>query len=311
MTETILEYKPGAAALLAPTQSESLDVDLEKQSESSTESDGSSTVATTVSSQDSCRRRSPKNARSGQNSSFGENNFDEVGQKRVLLCIPGRGSDELKAACITSSKTDQCMFTALHTSLYSARRRLLHWLTLQRITGVTFAEVRISLLALALLIDQFYIYWRNNLSILPDGIGKLPPAEATDYLISRDTSPPLLLSALHHFIEHPSHAPTGTFHLDRMPKKLGPLPKVSKDGSPATGYGLQVQESICWAKALIVEICIALAALIFAIVWCSIHASDLQDGFTVAGVVLAYGTLTLAAIQGVAQQRAIRARFMV
>ena len=150
------------------------------------------------------------------------------------------------------------------------------------------------------------MYWRDNVSILPEGINKLPPAEATDYLYSRSTSPPVLLTAVQHFIEFPTHAPRSTVYLDRIPKKVGVAPKVAKDGSHTTGYGLRLCESICWTKTIVVECCIAVAASVIATVWCTRNDGSLQDGCSIAGVILAYGTLLLVVVQGLAQQQSTK-----
>ena len=147
------------------------------------------------------------------------------------------------------------------------------------------------------------------MTVLHEGIGKLPPRETPGYLCSSATFPPVLSTALHHYIQHPSHAPTGKEYLERMPKKIGRLPEIGKDGWPVRAYGLQIEESICWTKVIVLEGCLSTLALLFAIVWCIARDGDVQDGFTVAGVVLAYGTLVLASLQGIAQHRALVNRF--
>ena len=58
-----------------------------------------------------------------------------------------------------------------------------------------------------------------------------------------------------------------------------------------------MHEVLCWKKTSIAFALLGAAALIFGIVWCWIHGGDIQDGFTVTGVMLAYGTILIGLIQ--------------
>lgn len=105
------------------------------------------------------------------------------------------------------------------------------------------------------------------------------------------------------YLEFPSHASsTSHAHLDGIPKKLSvDLTIFPRDLPDNEGWGLRLSERVCWMKVCILEAVIGAAALIFAIFWCRYHNASVQDGFTVAAVVLAYGTIILGLIQGVAQ----------
>lgn len=92
-----------------------------------------------------------------------------------------------------------------------------------------------------------------------------------------------------------------------MPKKIGCVLEVA-DGldEEREGWGLLVHESLCWTKISVAFGLIGVGALIFAIVWCQLHDGSIQDGFTVTGVLLAYGTILMGIIQVVIFQRSSR-----
>jgi hypothetical protein len=86
--------------------------------------------------------------------------------------------------------------------------------------------------------------------------GELPPYPSEDYSYTSDTNPPVLKTALRHFIEHPSHAPKYPHHRPRIPKKVGePLLLDKSLGAldAHEGYGLYIQERICWRKVFAIE----------------------------------------------------------
>ena len=104
-------------------------------------------------------------------------------------------------------------------------------------------------------------------------------------------------------IENPSHSSaTGQAHFDSMPKRVaaGKL-RLSQSVSDIEGWGLQLSEHVCWTKVFILESVIGALGLLFAICWCRFRQASVQDGFTVAGVIIAYGTIIVGLMQGVAQ----------
>ena len=92
-----------------------------------------------------------------------------------------------------------------------------------------------------------------------------------------------------------------------MPKKIGCVLEVA-DGldEEREGWGLLVHESLCWTKISVAFGLIGVGALIFAIVWCQLHDGSIQDGFTVTGVLLSYGTILMGIIQVVIFQRSAK-----
>jgi hypothetical protein len=145
------------------------------------------------------------------------------------------------------------------------------------------------------------LYWATNVSIGAEDFGKLPPYSSEDYSYTADTNPPVLRTALRHFIEHPSHAPKHPHHRPRIPKKVREPLLLDKSLTPREGYGLYIQERICWSKVFAIEAVLATACMIFAIVWCIKYRGGIQDGFAIAGTGIAYATILLGASQAVAQ----------
>ena len=152
---------------------------------------------------------------------------------------------------------------------------------------------------------KFHVYWRTNVNIEVSDLGSLPPPTSRDYDFDRKARrPPILRTALTHFLQHPSHAPKGSRHLARMPKKLGGIIEVVDDSDEEReGWGLFVREVVCWKKMSFAFGLIGIAALAFAIIWCQLHDGSIQDGFTVTGVLLAYGTILLGLLQVAVFQR--------
>lgn len=94
-----------------------------------------------------------------------------------------------------------------------------------------------------------------------------------------DTNPPVLKTALRHFIQHPSHAPKKPCHRPRIPKKLNGKLSLKKEVDSQEGFGLYLQERICWSRVFVIEGIFATCCLIFAVVWCITHNGGIQDGF--------------------------------
>ncbi|KAI9812244.1 MAG: hypothetical protein M1832_000476 [Thelocarpon impressellum] len=155
--------------------------------------------------------------------------------------------------------------------------------------------------------SQFHVYWRNNVNIEIIDYGSLPPPHTADYELDRTaTKPPIFRTALAHFIQHPLHAPIGVQHLKRMSKKVGARVTKTKHGKDDNseeeleGWGLHVRERVCWKQVSIVLATLGSGSLAFAIVWCVKYGVGLQDGFTVAGVMVAYGTIILGVLHSAA-----------
>ena len=83
-----------------------------------------------------------------------------------------------------------------------------------------------------------------------------------------------------------------------MPKKIGGMLAIAEEiDEEREGWGLYVREALCWKRTSIAFGLMGAAALTFAIAWCKSHDGSIQDGFTVTGVLLAYGTILLGLIQ--------------
>jgi hypothetical protein len=131
----------------------------------------------------------------------------------------------------------------------------------------------------------------------------LPPPLLEDYSYLADTKPPVLKTALRHFIKYPNHAPKAPRHRPRIPKKLRDQLVLTKDLGSREGYGLYLQESICWEKVFIIEAIFATCCMAFAVIWCIRNNGGIQDGFAIAGTGIAYGTIMLGALQAISQRR--------
>lgn len=144
MTERVLEYKLGAAATLAPFQGSVAQLDIEANA-SSTEGDSSRQTVTDSMFEDGLQKKPSSSAMTGTESMQVTADAQEAAKKHILLCMPGRGSEELKSVCVAGSKTDQCMFAKLNASLCSIERRLINWVTFRRLVGVNFTKLTPSL----------------------------------------------------------------------------------------------------------------------------------------------------------------------
>ncbi|KAI9707433.1 MAG: hypothetical protein M1836_000394 [Candelina mexicana] len=297
--EDIQERIPGAATDLAREINYPDEVDV---TDAHAPSDECSSTSTST---NGCRPR--KNGRqnkdvvisidTGKNESVLEESMS--GKKYILLCLSSRGSYErLKHANVTASKTDRCMYHVLKQGYFTHLRRSVRWLAMRTLDRVEF--VRVTLLIKD---RQFQLYWAANVEIEAGDVGSLPPNSIKEYEYDRQypTRPIVPLTALKHFTEHPLHASTQPLHLKRIPKKVDGELAWQQDSGEKEGWGLRFRERICWMKVFIVEACWGTIAIIFAIGWCRSQHGGLQDGFTVAAVILAYGTIFLGLIQGVAQ----------
>jgi hypothetical protein len=106
-----------------------------------------------------------------------------------------------------------------------------------------------------------------------------------------------------HVIEHPHHALKIAHHRPRIPKRLGKGLTFTEDFISTPGYGLYIQEEICWKKVFLVEAIFATCCMDFAIIWCIKNGGGIQDGFAIAGTGIAYGTIMLGALQAVTHAR--------
>ncbi|CZT41816.1 uncharacterized protein RSE6_01609 [Rhynchosporium secalis] len=71
-----------------------------------------------------------------------------------------------------------------------------------------------------------------------EDFGKLPLSHSREYSYSADTNPPVLKTALQHFIEHPSLAPRHLQHRARISKKVNEPLSVHNTQDTREGYGL-------------------------------------------------------------------------
>ena len=211
-------------------------------------------------------------------------------QKFILLCLASKGTESLEQADMSSAKTDRCMYTELHRCYFTPMRKFLRLLTLRTLEKIEFT--------------RFQLYNDANVAIEAGDVGSLPPDSVRDYEYERKHPyrPLIPLTALKHWTENPSHVRSKPLHLRRVPTKIsGKLHWADDDAGEVEGWGLRFKEMISWRAVWVSEFFIASFATVFAIIWCSRRDGDLQDGFTVAGVVLAYGTIFLGLVQGFAQ----------
>lgn len=150
---------------------------------------------------------------------------------------------------------------------------------------------------------KFYIYWRKNVSIEPKDLREFPKQPSQQYRDHADTNPPVLRTALRHFIQHPNHAPKFAHHRLQIPKKQRNKLCSGKEVGPLEGYGLYIQEKICWVKVIIIEPLLATCCVVFGVGWCIKNNGGIQDGFAIAGTGIAYLTIIPSALQAVAQRR--------
>ena len=211
-------------------------------------------------------------------------------QRFILLCLASKGKESLEHIDMSSAQTDRCMYTELHRCYFTPIRRLLRLLTLRKLDKIDFT--------------RFQLYNKDNVAIETGDVGALSPDTVRDYEYERKHPyrPLIPLTALKHWTENPSHVRSKPLHLRRVPTKIsGKIRWPEDDGGEIEGWGLRFREMVSWRAVWVAEFFIGSAAAAFAIVWCHYRNGDIQDGFTVAGVVLAYGTIFLGLVQGFAQ----------
>ncbi len=140
------------------------------------------------------------------------------------------------------------------------------------------------------------------MSIDSNDFGKLPSPHCPEYSYYADTDPPVLKTALLHFLEHPDHAPRAAYHRPRIPKRVGGRLNLVKAVGSKEGYGIYLQEGIAWVKVIVLEVVFATFCLLFAIIWCIRNQGGIQDGFAMAGVGIAYSTVFLGMLQVFSQR---------
>ncbi|KAL9607219.1 MAG: hypothetical protein Q9167_007845, partial [Letrouitia subvulpina] len=171
----------------------------------------------------------------------------------ILLCLPGREYYKVHHTYVKNARCNKEMYARLHKRYYSNFRSWIRWLTLHKLESVGFI--------------RFHVYWRYNVDIEASDLGSIPPPTSTDYDFDRTAErPPILRTALTDFLVHPSHAPSGTRHLARMPKKIGGMLAIAEEmDEEREGWGLYVREGLCWKKTSLAFGLIRVAALTFAI----------------------------------------------
>lgn len=184
------------------------------------------------------------------------------------------------------------MYERLHRKYYTTKRILLRLITLRTLAEVHFA--------------RFRPYWSKNVAILNDNLEQLPPVGSQEYEYepsSVEGNRPLLSTELKHFIQYPSHASaTSRYHMDRIPKKLSSKLRFSPDNPiQQDGLGLRLSERISWTLVWIVEAAIGLLGIAVAVAMRLYWKADIQSSCTAAGLILAYGTILVGLMHGVAQ----------
>jgi hypothetical protein len=219
-----------------------------------------------------------------------EEQSDPDNPEYILLCKQNGRDARLHHADITQAPCDNSTYNVLHRIYYGRYPNIWRWITLREIYSIDFVK--------------FHLYWATNVSIDSKDIGLLPPQPSPDYDYRADTNPPVLTTALRHFIEHPTHAPKTPAHRPRIPKKVKqPLELLEKNMDPREGYGLYVRDQIAWVRVCVVESVFATFCLLFAVVWCTRNNGGIQDGFAIAGTGLAYATIILGALQALCQRK--------
>ncbi|KAH8645962.1 hypothetical protein BGZ60DRAFT_424740 [Tricladium varicosporioides] len=291
--ESVIEFAPGAAQKLVQAV---IDLDIESMaglssalsSSSSLSSSSTEYVKTPVPVKLSRRSQNKSTNAANESESTGAKTHEKPIEAQYILLCKSRGNEiVLKHADISKTLCDQSSYQVLHRKHYGRLSGIFRWATLKQIESVEFV--------------RFHLYWKKNVSIDTNDIGALPPSDSEEYCFSADTNPPVLKSALRHFIEHPSHAPKHPYHRPRIPKKLRVRLDVNKELITHEGYGIFVKENICWTKVFVIEVVFATCCLIFAVVWCRRNERGIQDGFAIAGTGLSYLTIMLGGLQAVFQ----------
>ncbi|KAI9711284.1 MAG: hypothetical protein M1820_002271 [Bogoriella megaspora] len=292
--EWLEEAIPGALQEMASDLSTSESSDIGLSDLSSSRSSSSETTAPSSAS-------GPAHSRNGYSSPLDDLTIDidgpiaaptlqcSLSRKFILCCVSSNGQERLKHVDVTHAKTDRCMYRQLHRLYFTPLRKLMMVLTLRKLDCIQFT--------------RFELFNKENVAIEPCDIGSLPPEYERGYEYNRKHPhrPLIPQTVLKHWTENPEHV-RSTKHIRLVPTKIsGMLEWPEDEGGEVEGWGLRFREQICWKKVWIAEGIWATAAIIFAIIWCIYHDGDLQDGFTVAGVVLAYGTIFLGLLQGFAQ----------
>ncbi|KUJ18597.1 uncharacterized protein LY89DRAFT_667676 [Mollisia scopiformis] len=272
--EYVIEYKKGAAQELANSFDTRASVDIEREAGAESYSESRTS--------DRSGRHSRLDVKTEEQHTMGSSTYRRK-KEFILMCQESGKDTRLYHADISETLCDYSSYYVLHAQYYGRLKGSWTWLTLKEISSVKFVK--------------FSLYWTTNVSIDSNDFGELPPYPSEDYSFAADTNPPVPRTALQHFIENPSHAPKHPRHRPRIPKKAsGPL-LLNKDLDLLPGYGIYIQERICWKKLVLIETAFATACIIFAVVWCIVKQGGIQDGFAIAGTGIAYATIFLGASQ--------------
>ncbi|KUJ15284.1 uncharacterized protein LY89DRAFT_750603 [Mollisia scopiformis] len=190
------ETTAGAAKALAQGVQDDTSVDIERIAGAQDQaSSGSSSSSESAQSTDSLSLRAVnKGSRTGPPTSGDpidlDNEDHESSHKEYfLMCTPKRSDMVLRHVDVTRARCDYTSYHNLNREYYKKWPRCLHWLFLKEISSVDFIK--------------FHLYWKQNVSIEEKDIGILPPRLSDEYSYSADTNPPVLRTALRHFIQHP------------------------------------------------------------------------------------------------------------
>lgn len=287
--ETVTEYKSGAAqSLVALTESNTV-VDIERLAEdqdgnnssptSSSESVGSSGFA---SSRDAGFTRDSAPKTDIHMSTNVVSIYEHSRREYFLMCRPRQSDMILKHVDVTEARCDYTSYQRLNRAYYGYWPKFLRWILLKEISSVEFVK--------------FYLYWQRNVSIDPKDRGVLPPSPSDEYSCRADTNPPVLKTALQHFIQHPDHALKIPRHRPRIPKKLQKKLLLLENVDRLEGYGIYIQEKLSRRKIFMVEAVFPTACVLFAVLWCMKNNGGIQDGFAIAGTGITYASVILGAL---------------
>ncbi|CZR66305.1 uncharacterized protein PAC_16206 [Phialocephala subalpina] len=283
--ETVTEYKEGAAQALAELAESSTVVDIKRLAE---DQDGPSPSPSSSSKSAGSLSFVSRRAVTTPRDSGTEmetrviDTYEHSRREYFLMCRPRQSDMILKHVDVTEARCDYTSYEKLNRAYYGYWPKFLCWALLKEISSVEFV--------------RFYLYWQRNVSIDPKDIGVLAPSPSDEYSYRADTNPPVLKTALQHFIQHPSHAPKIPRHRLRIPKKLQTKLLLLENVDRLEGYGISIQEKLSWRKIFMVEAVFSTACVLFAVIWCVKNHGGIQDGFVIAGTGITYASVILGAL---------------
>lgn len=108
--------------------------------------------------------------------------------------------------------------------------------------------------------------------------------------------PPVGTNLLLHLYEHPDHAEGTAVLFRKVPKKLRKRLEACPVNGSSVGWGVQFIEGLHWHKLLLFSFCGFSSSLAVGVAW-TIVKDDVQGGFGIAAVLLAFIVLTTSTVQ--------------